>query len=99
MPVFNIVGSPQSVGGANPGICYAYNNVTNVNNIPVAPANPMRRRITFINPGPTNIIYVSMTEQIDPIFRTQSALTPNTTILGGSCPVFPGGYVTFEGQC
>jgi hypothetical protein len=99
MGVIASVGAAQSYTGGNGGKTYAINNVSNLANIQVAPSLPSRRKITFINPGSSVILYVSMVNQINPITGVQSPLIPTTTVLGGTVPVFPGAFVTFEGEC
>jgi hypothetical protein len=98
MPILNIVGSPQSVAGANGGKTYAFNNITNLNNLLVAPALPFRKKITFINPGGSVILYVSMVVQLN-ANGMQSGLVPTIALLGGTIPVFPGGMVAIDGEC
>lgn len=88
----------MAIGGANGGKTYAFNNITAANNVIVAPLQPNRRKITFVNPGQVTL-YVSMTIQIDPIMGTQFALTPTTALLGGTLPVYPGAFVVVEGEC
>ena len=90
-----IAGSPSSIGGANGGKTYAFNAVTNANNIPIAPANPSRQSITFINPG-TVTVYVSMVAQLTQA-GIQSALTPALATLGGSIPILPSAIFTITG--
>ena len=99
MTIFSGVGAPQSIAGSNGGKTYVFNSVTNTGNIVVAPINPTRRRITFVNPSTTVILYVSMTTAIDPILGTASSLIPTVASLGGTLPVYPGSYVTIDGDC
>lgn len=99
MNVFVGVGAPSAVAGSGGGRTYAFNNISNAANLVVAPINPNRRRITFVNPGTAVTLYVAMSVQIDPIFGTQTALVPTTSALGGTLPVYPGSYVTIDGDC
>ena len=99
MTIFSGVGAPQSVAGSNGGKTYAFNSINATLNVVVAPINPTRRRITFVNPSTTVILYVSMTTAIDPIFGTASPLTTTVALLGGSLPIYPGSYVTIDGDC
>lgn len=98
----NIVTSPGSPGAnssASGGKVYAYNAVTNANNIPVAPANTQRNSITFHNPGP-NDIFVSPTTSLGALGSSQSTLTPTLAALGGTFRVFGnGGSLTVTGEC
>lgn len=99
MTIFSGVGAPQSVSGSNGGRTYAFNNISNVANLVVAPLNPSRRRITFVNPSTSVIVYVSMTVWFDPVLGTQAPLVPTTSALGGTLPVYPGSYVTIDSDC
>lgn len=92
---FYATGAPGSVGAANGGKTYAFNAVTNANNIPIAPANPMRQSITFINPG-TQTVYVSMVSQLTQ-GGVQSVLTPTLAALGGTIPILPGAIFVISG--
>jgi hypothetical protein len=92
---FGNPGSPQSIAGANGGKTYAFNNVTSVNNIPVAPANPSRQSITFVNPG-TVTIYVSMVSQLS-LTGVQSPLTPSLGALGGTIALLAGTFANIIG--
>ncbi len=92
---FYIIGSPGSIGGANGGKTYAFNSVTNAGNIPIAPPNPSRQSITFINPG-TVAVYVSMVSQLS-LAGVQSALTPTLGALGGTISILPGAIFTING--
>jgi len=94
MTIFTNPGSPGTVASASGGKVYAFNTVTNANNISVAPANPQRNSITFHNPG-TNDIFVSPTTT-----ATGTTLTPTLAALGGSFRVFGnGGSLTITGEC
>src|SRR5712671_1269023 len=92
-------GSPGANAAASGGKIYAYNTVTNANNISVAPANPQRNSITFHNPGPNDII-VSPTQALSLATGTYVTLTPTTGALGGGFRVFGnGGSLTVTGEC
>jgi|SRR5215475_12675737 len=92
MVVFSGVGNPQSISNANGGKTYAFNNIGTSSNVPVAPANPSRRSITFINPS-ANTIYVSMTSQMSQA-GVATPLNPTTSLLGGTIPIVAGNIVT-----
>lgn len=94
MTIIASTGSPQAIGGASGGKIYAYNAIGNVLNVAVAPVNPSRQRITFINPGATVTIYISPTTDAN-----GATLTPTTAALGGTVPVIAGGFVTIDGEC
>lgn len=97
-------GSPGSVAGANGGKTYGYNNITNLNNVTVAQANPSRQQITFHNPGTVDIFVSQTTIQnvlgTAPTSPSDVVFTPTTGALGGTYRVYAnGGQLTITGEC
>lgn len=103
-----LIGPDYVVGPTNGGKIMGYNNITNAGNTPVAPINPQRKSLTFINPG-TNTIYISPTIAVsfatinisssnEPQY-TQALLVPTLVALGGTIPILPGGIWTITGEC
>jgi len=92
------VGSPGTLSSASGGKTYAFNAILSASTTQVAPANPARKQITFINPSATRTIYVSMLVQLSQA-GVQSALTPTTAALGGTIPVLPNTMVSISGEC
>ena len=90
------VGSPGTVGAANGGKVYAYNNVSTTPMV-VAPPAPQRQSINFHNPGTEDVFvfptYVQTTGKDVP-------LAPNPSALGGCYRVFAnGGDRPVVGEC
>lgn len=92
-------GSPGTVAGASGGKVYAFNTVTNANNIPVAPANPSRNSITFHNPSASVDIFVSPTTALNLVNGAAAPLTPTLAALGGTFRIFAGATLTITGEC
>lgn len=99
MSVVSIVGGPGAVAGASAGRTYVFNNINATTNTLVAPGLAMRRKITFINPSGTVIVYVSMVNAFDFTQGTTFTFVPTLAALGGTIPVFPGGMVVIDGDC
>lgn len=94
------VGAPQVYSSANGGKVYAYNAITNVNNTIVAPANASRSKIRFHNPGSNDIFISPVTAYTSQGAQSQAALTPTTSLLGGTFRVFAnGGTLDIAGEC
>lgn len=100
MTILGGVGAPQVFSSANGGKVYKYNNITNVNNVTVAPANPSRQKISFHNPGTVDI-YISPTLAFtSATATTPAALTPTAGALGGTRLIFAnGGTLDISGEC
>lgn len=97
MAIRSGVGSPQTVSAANGGKVYAFNNMSTTPQT-VAPANPARVSVTFVNPHATITMYVAPSVVLN-LSGVQSALTPSTGSLGGCIPVLPGAFVVLTGEC
>lgn len=96
-------GSPGSpVSGSGSGRTYAYNALTTAPAV-VAPANPLRISITFINPadGASGVTVYVAPQTVRTIANPNAAttLTPSTANLGGCVPIPPGGSFTYVGEC
>lgn len=92
MPIFGVVGGAQVWAAASGGKVYAYNAMTTL--VQVVPANPSRRRLTFHNPGPIDIM-------VGPVVNFNGVtLVPTTAAYGGCFRVFAnGGTLVIEGEC
>lgn len=99
MSIVTNPGAPGANSTASGGKVYAFNAVTNANNIPVAPANTQRTSLTFHNPG-SNDIFVSPVAALSLASGASVSLTPTLAALGGSFRVFGnGGSLTVTGEC
>lgn len=98
MSIISGVGASGTVSAASGGKVYGYSALTVL--AQVAPANPQRRKITFHNPGPVDIL-VSMTSILASVSATTvTAFTPTTAAYGGSFRIFAnGGSLTVDGEC
>lgn len=99
MTIFVGVGSPQTPGPASGGKVYAYNAIdtTPAN---VAPANVMRKQITFHNPGTVDIFVAPATAFASIGASSPTALAPTTSALGGCFRVYAnGGTLVITGEC
>lgn len=92
------VGASGTISGANGGKTYAFNGITSTSNTLIAPASPSRTQITFVNPGASVTLYVSMVTQLSQS-GIASPLSPTVSALGGALPVFPGAFVVISGEC
>lgn len=91
-------GAPGAMSSASGGKVYPYNNITNANNVQVAPANPSRNSVVFHNPG-TQDIFVSPTTALNTAGQAV-ALTPTLAALGGTFRVYAnGGTLQITGEC
>lgn len=98
------VGASSTVSSASGGKVYAYNNISEAAAIIVAQANPARRRITFHNPGVSDIFiapqFVQNVVGTAPSQPSNVALTISNGLLGGSRRVFSnGGTLEVSGEC
>lgn len=98
MSIVSGVGASPSVGSTSGGKTYGYSTLTTL--VQVAPANQQRRKITFHNPGPVDIL-VSMTQYLASVAATTlSTFTPTTSAYGGCYRIFAnGGTLEVEGEC
>ena len=98
MSITSGVGASPSVGATSGGKTYGYSILTTL--VQVAPANQARRKITFHNPGPVDIL-VSMVSYLSSVTATTlSTFTPTTSAYGGCFRVFGnGGTLEVEGEC
>ena len=90
-------GSPLAFSSASGGKVYAYNNISELAPVVVAPANTGRVRVTFHNPGATHVF-------VGPAYVLNSgsnvALAPTNAALGGCFRVYGnGGTLAIEGEC
>lgn len=90
-------GGPLAFNGASGGKVYAYNNVSEFGLVTVAPANQNRVRLTFHNPGTSDIFIAPVTVQTS---GASVALTPSNASLGGCIRVYGnGGQFIVDGEC
>jgi hypothetical protein len=97
-------GSPLAFSSASGGKVYGYNNINETTARVVAPANQSRQKITFHNPGasdifigPSNVQNVLGTAPTQP---ANAVLTPTNAALGGCFRVYGnGGTLSIEGEC
>ena len=95
--IFGGPGASLTVNGANGGKVYAYNNIIESGLVTVAVANPARQRITFHNPGTSDIFVAPAYIQTT---GSNVAFTPSNAVLGGCIRVYAnGGQFTVEGEC
>jgi len=97
-------GSPLAFSGASGGKVYGYNNINETTARVVAQANPSRQKITFHNPGTSDIFIspsnVQNTLGTAPTQPSNHALTPTNALLGGTFRVYGnGGTLVIEGEC
>lgn len=90
-------GSPLAFSAASGGKVYDYYTIAEASVITVAPANPSRQKITFHNPGISDIF-------IAPIYvqgsGTDTVLVPSNTALGGCFRLYGnGGTLVIDGEC
>lgn len=99
-----IPGGAAAAGPVGGGKVYGYNNITNVNNVTVAQANPQRTQITFHNPGSQDIfispVKIQNTLGTAPTQPANATFTPTTAALGGTFRVYAnGGTTIISGEC
>ncbi len=102
--IFGGVGAALAFIGASGGKVYGYNNIAEAAPIVVAQANPGRMKITFHNPGASDIFIgpsfvqnVLGTASADP---SNVAFHPSNAALGGCWRVYGnGGTLVIEGEC
>ena len=97
MSIFTTPGAPGTVSGASGGKVYSFNNISESGLVTVAAANPARIKVTFHNPGTSDVF-------IAPAFVQNTgsnvALTPSNAALGGCIRVYGnGGQYTIDGEC
>lgn len=99
-----IAGGVGAFSSASGGKIYGYNNIAEAAPRVVAPANPSRQRIRFVNPG-ANDIYVapSVVQNVLGTVPTQprdATLTPSNAALGGCFIIYGnGGFLEISGEC
>lgn len=92
------IGSPQAFASASGGKIYAYNSLTTL--VTVAPANPLRTKITFHNPGAIDILIGPAKAFSTVTASSPTTLTPTTSNYGGCFRIFAnGGSLVIEGEC
>lgn len=104
MTIFSGVGASGTVSSASGGKIYAYNNISEIAARVVAQANPSRRKITFHNPGGSDLfIAPSFCQNVIGTAPTQPsdvALTITNSALGGTRRIFSnGGTLEVSGEC
>jgi len=97
-------GSPLAFSSASGGKVYGYNNIAEAAPRVVAQANPSRQKITFHNPGASDIFIapsnVQNTLGTAPTNPSNVALVPSNAALGGCWRVYGnGGVLSIEGEC
>jgi hypothetical protein len=91
------VGASGAVGPTSGGKVYAFNNISSITALLVAPANTSRTEITFHNPGDTDILIFPQFQQTG---GSQSALNVTVAAPGGAFLVYAnGGDRTIRGEC
>lgn len=98
------VGASGTVASASGGKVYAYNNINETTARVVANANPSRRKITFHNPGASDLFiapsFVQNVVGTAPTQPSNVALTITNAALGGARRVFSnGGTLEVSGEC
>ena len=97
MTVVTVPGGSGVVSGASGGKIYAFNNITESGLVVVAGSNPSRRKITFHNPGASDIFIAPANVQNT---GSNVTLTPSNSALGGCIRVYGnGGQFTIDGEC
>ena len=104
MPILGGVGASQVFSSASGGKVYGYNNIAEAAPIVVAPANPSRAKITFHNPGASDIFiapsFVQNVLGTSPTNPSNVALALSNAALGGSRRVYGnGGTLEISGEC
>jgi len=97
-------GSPLAFSAASGGKVYGYNNISESATIVIAQANPSRQKITFHNPGASDIFigpsFVQNVLGSAPVNPSNVALAPSNALLGGCWRVYGnGGVLSIEGEC
>jgi hypothetical protein len=97
-------GSPLAFASASGGKVYGYNNVNETTAMIVAQANPNRIKITFHNPGASDVFvgpsFVQNVLGAAPTNPSNVALVPSNAALGGCWRVYGnGGVLVIEGEC
>jgi hypothetical protein len=86
-----VVGSPGTASiSANGGLSSA---IVGVSGAQVVAANPARQRITFSNPGTTNMFVYPL------LNATGGANSPSSGNPAGSFQLFPGNQIVIAGEC
>lgn len=104
MSIITGVGSPGTVASASGGKVYGYNNISESAAIAVAPANPQRTKITFHNPGSSDLYVAPAVVQntlgtAPGVNQTNTTLTLTNAALGGSLIIFSQGTLEITGEC
>lgn len=97
-------GSPLAFSSASGGKVYGYNNINETTPTVVAQANPSRQKITFHNPGASDVFvgptFVQNVLGTAPNPPTNAAFTFSNAALGGTWRVYGnGGVLVIEGEC
>jgi hypothetical protein len=91
------VGAPGTLSSASGGKVYAYNNISESSLTPVAAANTARKKITFHNPGASDIFVATTLIQTS---GSSVPFTPSNAALGGTFRVLGnGGWLPIDGEC
>ncbi len=104
MTIFGGVGASQVFSSASGGKVYGYNNIAEAAARVVAPANPSRVKISFHNPGASDIFiapsFVQNVLGTVPSQPSSVALVLTNAALGGSRRVYGnGGTLEITGEC
>ncbi len=90
-------GSPLAFSSASGGKVFAFNTIAEAALTTVAPANPSRQKITFHNPGTSDVFIAPVLVQTS---GSSIGLTPSNAALGGCFRVYGnGGVLAIEGEC
>ena len=97
-------GSPLAFSSASGGKIYGFNTITESVGQIVAPANPSRQKITFHNPGTSDIFigpqFLQATINTVPTQPTNRLFSPLNASLGGTFRVYGnGGTLVITGEC
>lgn len=90
-------GGALAYNGASGGKVYGYNNITESGLVTVAAANSARVKLTFHNPGSSDVFIAPVVIQTT---GSNVAFTPSNATLGGCIRIYGnGGQFIIEGEC
>jgi len=97
-----VAGGASAFSSTSGGKVYGYNNISESTPRVVAPANPSRQKIKFINPGVSDIfIAPSVIQNVlgaVPSTPSDVTLTPSNAALGGCIPLYAGNTIELTGE-
>jgi hypothetical protein len=90
-------GGALAYNGASGGKIYGYNNISESGLVQVAAANASRTKLTFHNPGASDLFIAPVVIQTT---GSNVAFSPSNAALGGCIRIYGnGGQFTIEGEC